>query len=414
MKNIKSAAFTIISICCICTASLTGLAASAFADTFINPKTGETLHGYPTSKTEEGKTIVHTKEKGRMKLTLKDWQIKPNRIGRKNQVVLLSIDDAIMLQIETESMARAIRQAADKGPLFILLQIDTPGGRVDYTRRICSAITQTRNCKIIGFINGKKYGGALSAGTAIAFACDRLYMTTNSVIGAAAPVALTAGKVKDFELLYGEKVAEKINSAWRSYLASLAEKNDRPGLLAGAMVDLDLEVIEVAQGQRRLYIEPVNKNPEQKILHTWSKKGSLLSLTARDAVKCGMADQIIDSQKKSLKGCLTVLLKDLNAGQAELIIDDAFQKARERLERAKQRFKKTSENLDLKIKQLKTAPTRRMTLALLRDIRDGYKSLLVLAELYPDLDVHPKSLKQQLNSVEALYKETKMTGRFTR
>lgn len=411
--------------------------APGFTDTFVNLKTGETLHGYAqrpsreyTSTTDGGERIVHTREKGRIRLDLKEWQIKPDRTGRNNQVISLSVDDSIMLQIETEALVDALGRASDKGPLFILLQIDTPGGRVDYTKQICSAIIQTDNCKIIGLITGKKYGGALSAGTALALSCESLYMTPNSVIGAAAPMGLKGGKAKDFEKLYGEKVAEKISSAWRSYLSSLAERNSRPGLLAAAMVEQNLEVIEISKDGKRHFIEPINKSPEHKIVHTWSKKGSLLTLTARSAVKCGIADKVIDYQGKPGEqdkpsspqgeltglsgGYLRVLLKHLDAEDAELVIDDAFQKAGERLQRAKQRFKKTSEQLDLKIKRLKTAATERMTLALLRDIRDGYKSLVVLSRLYPDLEVETNSLKEQLNSAEALYKEAKMRGRLRR
>jgi len=354
---------------------------ACFADTFVNRLTGELLHGYTTTQTEGGKTIVHTQEKNVVKLNLADWQITADRLGRNNKVIVLMLDNEIMLEIETQAMAKAIARASDEGPLFILLEIDTLGGRTDFTKQICGAITQADNCTVIAFIKGGKYGGAISAGAAVAFACDKIYMANNTIIGAAAPVAVSGTGPQDFKKIFGEEVAEKISSAWRAYLASLAEQNNRPSLLAGAMVDEDLEV-------------------QQHIVHTWSKKGSLLTLTAHQALKCGIADKVVSS--------LQDLLRDLNAQNAEVVIDNSFQKAGNQFNRAKQIFNRLSKSIDLKTKQMKQARTKPRALKLLRAIRHDYRSLLTLAKRYPDLQINVQHLQQQLNSAEAFHQEVKM------
>jgi membrane-bound ClpP family serine protease len=305
-----------------------------------------------------------------------------------------------MLEIETEAVVKAVAGACDQGPLFVLLEIDTPGGRVDFTKRICAAITQARNCQVVAFIKGGKYGGAISAGAAVAFACNKIYMAENTIIGAAAPTALSGGSAKDVKELFGEEVGEKIHSAWRAYLASLAEQHNRPALLAGAMVDKDLEVIEVWEPDKRLFIEPVDKTPQQHLVHTWSRKGSLLTLTAEEAAKCEIADKVVKSRQK--------LLRHLNAENAELVVDDSFQKAGEQFRKAKLRFNKLSKSIDLKIKQMKQTPIRVRAVKMLRDIRKDYKSLIILARRYPDLQVNVQVLERQLNSAEAIYKEMKM------
>ena len=373
---------------------------ACFADTFTHRRTSELLHGYATSRAEAGITEVHTQEKGLIDLNLADWRITPDRLGRNNKVIVLTLDNKIMLQIQTDALIEAITTTSDQGPLFILLEIDTPGGRVDYTRRICGAITQTANCQLAAFIKGGKYGGAMSAGAAVALACDKIYMADHTVIGAAALMVLSGTGPKDFKTTYGQEVGEKFSSAWRAYLASLAEQNRRPGLLAGAMVDKDLEVIEVADADGTLFIDPVNRTPQQQLVHTWSKKGSLLTLTAGEAVKCQIADKVLNSRRK--------LLRHLNAQDAEIVIDDSYQQAQKQFDRAKRRFNRLTRSLDLKIKQMKRAKTTHRAMKMLSEIRKEYKALLTLAKRYPDLQVNIPLLQQQFNTAEALYKEAKM------
>jgi len=376
------------------------LCSVCLADTFTNRETKDVLHGYATSKTVDGNTIVHTQQRGVAALNLANWQRTTDRLGRNNKVTVLTIDDKIMLEIQTDALVDAIGRSADAGPLFILLEIDTPGGRVDLARRVCAAITEMNNCPVVALTIGGQYGGALSAGAAVAFACDNIYMSNGTVIGAAAPIAAGATGFKDLKDRYGEEVGEKISSAWRTYLASLAEQNHRPGLLACAMVDKDIEVIEVSQADRRFFIDPVNLTPQQTLIHTWSKKGSLLTLTADDAVKCGIADKVVASRIE--------LLRVLDADKAEIVVDDSFQDAQKRFRRAKMRFDRLSKSLDLKIKQMQQTQMRVRAMKLLSSIRDDYKSLVILARHYPDLHINVRLLEAQLNTAEALYQEAKM------
>jgi len=368
------------------------------ADTFTNRKSGEVLHGYATSKTQNGKKAVHTQFKGVVDINPADWRITADRLGRNNKVIVLTINSDIMRAIETDALIEAITKASDQGPLLILIEMDTPGGRTDYARRICTTIANS--CTVVAFIKAGKYGGAMSAGTAIAFACDRIYMTPNTVIGDAAPVAYSGSGVKNLGDVYTGVMAEKIVSAWQTYLASLAEHNHRPALLARAMADENLEVIEVSGAQKKLFIEPINKLPQQDIVQTWSKKGSLLTLTAEQAAECGIADKVVSTRAE--------VLRDLQAGNAQVVEDDSFQRAGRQFARAKRIFNKLAKSLDLKVKQFKQAPTRMRAVKMLGEIRKDYKSLISLAKHYSDLHVDVNELEKQLNTVEAYYQEAKM------
>jgi ATP-dependent protease ClpP protease subunit len=374
-----------------------------FGDTFTPRDGGEVLHGYATQQVVENKTAVYTEEQGLQYLDLAAYEISLDRQGRRNNVVAISIKEDIMLEIETEAIEKALESASNKGPLFILIEIDTPGGRIDLAQRICSVITGTNNCETVAFVCGGKYGGAYSAGSAIAFACDKIYMAKNTGIGAAAAIVQTPSGPADVKDVYGEKIEEKISSFWRGYLASLAEQNHRPGLLAMAMADEDIEVIEVDEDGNRFFLESINKKATQKLIHTWSKKGSLLTLPAFDAVKCGIADKVVSSRKD--------VLLDKDAIQAAVIVNSDAQKARKKFARVKLKFHKLIDSLDYRNKQVKLVKFRTKQLKVLRGMISDYKSLIALAKRYPDLPVSIDMLEERLNTVEALYDGAKTKRR---
>lgn len=189
MKNLKTVA-------ALTSALLILFAGVCLADTFTNRQTNETLHGYITSRlpgsaqstrrddglpkateAENGPTSVFTQEKGLLKLDPKEWEIKRDNLGRNNKVIVVPVDDAIQYEIETDAFEKAIAESSQEGPLFILVEIDTPGGRVSLAQRICAAITQNAECNVIAFVKGGKYGGAISAGAAVALSCNKIYMT---------------------------------------------------------------------------------------------------------------------------------------------------------------------------------------------------------------------------------------------
>ncbi|UCF44125.1 MAG: hypothetical protein JSV99_04170 [Planctomycetota bacterium] len=383
--------------------ALLSLSRVCFGDTFKQRAGADVLHGYAVGQAEGIKTIVHTQERGVLELNLAEWEVIADRLGRNDKVIILTIDNEMMFDIETEAMERALGEAARQGPLFILLEVDTPGGRTDLVQRICGAIGDTGGCEVVGFVNGGSYGGAISAGAAAALACDKIYMANGTSIGAATVVGLSEKGPTDLKKALGDAVGEKFSSAWQAYLASLAEHNRRPALLARAMIDKDLEVIEVSEADRKLFIEPVNRRPEQRLVHTWSKKGSLLTLTAAEAVKCGIGDGIINSRAE--------LLHKLDAATAEIVINNDVQNAREELKRARGQLNRIRKSIDLKIKQSRHRQPRAKVLKILRSARAEFRTLIKLAKKYPDLGLNIRILEDELNTVEANYQEVKMGSR---
>jgi membrane-bound ClpP family serine protease len=103
-------------------------------------------------------------------------QIEADANTANKKVIVFELDESFMLDIETAAFEQAIRNAAKRKPEFILVEIDTPGGRTDFAQRICAAITSTTSCPVVAFVKGGKYGGAISAGAAVAFACKPIIL----------------------------------------------------------------------------------------------------------------------------------------------------------------------------------------------------------------------------------------------
>jgi membrane-bound ClpP family serine protease len=359
------------------------------ADKFTNKITGEALHGYRTGQTENNKTIVCTAEKGLMPLELSDWDIVNDRLGRKNKVVVIGIEQDISLKIFVESFSRAVRRAADDGPLFILLEINSPGGRADYVEKICDKLIRTDYCPVIALIKTGSYGGALSGAAAVALACDKIYMEPDTAVGAAAIINLS-----------DPFAVEDLSIAWQEYLGALAYRADRPELLIRAMVDKDIEVIEVIDKGVRRFIEPDAAEPNQTTVRYWSKSGSLLTLTAAEAVSSDIAEAIAMDRAD--------VLRKLDAADAEVVVDDSIDESLRTFKKARLKFKRLRNSLDGRIKIIEQTDSLEEAINLLRKIRDDYKSLLLLARRYPDLYLDTELIEEQLDTAVDYYQRARV------
>ena len=370
------------------------------ADTFIHKQKDIVYHGYATSEIKEnGNTVVITPDQGPIDLNLAFYDIEYNHTGRNPIISVLSIKDVIALEHATKAFEQAIVEESDKGPLMILIEVDTPGGRVDLCKRLCAAITGIRYGKTVAHIKGGKNGGAYSAGAAVSLACDEIYMVPEVSIGAATMVMTDAkGHTTDMKKAYGDTVGEKYDSAWRSYLASLAEENNRSGALAKAMADKDIVVIEVKRQSQRYYIEPRAKLPGDTVVRTITSKGKLLTLSAKEAVGCNIATGIAESRQE--------LLLATGIDNASFVESTKLAEADEEFDRVVRKFNKLNERLDLKFKEL-LAKAQRRSLTRSEAMRDyeaiikNGEYLLKLKRTYPDIPFSEEDLIQFVNDVKA-------------
>ncbi|MEG0371829.1 MAG: NfeD family protein [Clostridium sp.] len=135
---------------------------------------------------------------------------------------------------------------------IIILDINTLGGKIESTLKVQEIVKNySSKYKIYSFINNK----AESAGVMIALLGDKIFMTDDSTIGSASVIPFD----------------EKINSAWSSMLKAQAESKSKPGNIAKATADYNIEI-------------PKIKN-----------KGTLLNMTAKEAVELKFADGIANN-----------------------------------------------------------------------------------------------------------------------
>lgn len=149
---------------------------------------------------------------------------------------------------------RSLAEAAEAGAVAVILDMDTPGGRVDAAERIADALADSP-VPVYTLVNRR----AFSAGALIALAGDGIFMRPGSVIGAATPVDGS-----------GTKAPEKIVSAMRSEMRALAEERGLDPAVAEAMVDEDVAIEGVVEA------------------------GKLLTLTTEEAVGLGYAEEVAD------------------------------------------------------------------------------------------------------------------------
>src|SRR5688572_27559012 len=105
---------------------------------------------------------------------------------------------------------RSLSEAEAAGAQAAILDIDTPGGRVDAAEQIVDAIGDAK-IPVFAYVNRR----ALSAGALIALATDGIYMRPGATLGAATPITGD-----------GAKASEKVVSAMRSAFRSLAEERN--------------------------------------------------------------------------------------------------------------------------------------------------------------------------------------------
>jgi membrane-bound serine protease (ClpP class) len=112
-----------------------------------------------------------------------------------------------------------IAQAADEGAAAVVIALNTPGGSLDATQRIASALLEAPIPTIVYVAPAG--GRAASAGTFITLAANLAFMAPGTNIGAASPVG---GSGEDIEGTLGEKV---LNDAIKN-ITAIAEARGRP------------------------------------------------------------------------------------------------------------------------------------------------------------------------------------------
>lgn len=160
----------------------------------------------------------------------------------------------------TAYLERALTEAEEAKADAVVVEMDTLGGDVGAALDIGKLFNRSQ-VPVTVFIRGE----AISAGAYIALNAPTVVMTPNSAIGAAEP-----------RLITGEQADPKTIAVWASNMRAAAEANGRNPEIAAGMVD------------------------RNTVIKGLKKKGELISLTAKEAVEYGIADDIVENRQDVL------------------------------------------------------------------------------------------------------------------
>ena len=170
---------------------------------------------------------------------------------------------------------RVLRTATEHRAAAVVLEVNTFGGRVDAAVVIRDHLLRSP-LLTVAFVNKR----AISAGALITLAAEKIVMARGATIGAAAPVEM--GQPSEGSKPAGEKTVSYVRKEFRA----TADARKRPGEIAEAMVDPDVEIEGVIE------------------------KGKLVTLTTAEALRHRVADFEADD--------LPALLAQLGLANAEV------------------------------------------------------------------------------------------------
>jgi len=214
---------------------------------------------------------------------------------RTEGLTLVRIDGA--LDVGTQALlARALSGAKERGDKLVV-ELDTPGGEIELMWQLANALLDATEDGVptVAWIHDR----ALSAGSLLALACERVYMRSHATMGSALPVQIGPGGLMPSS--EDAQVREKLSSALRGEFRGVAEKRGRSGLLAEAMVDPEVEVLEVrVEGIAKLISSRElddlrTRGVELEFLRTVDARGELFNATGSQAVELGLADGLAES-----------------------------------------------------------------------------------------------------------------------
>ena len=171
------------------------------------------------------------------------------------KVVVLKVGEkSLMNKHSFKYWRKVMRRAQDEEARAIIFDIDTPGGYAKETADLITRVMPELTIPSIAFVNPE----ATSAGSMIAFGCDKIYMHPRGSIGSTGIVSGGGGEIDPV-------MRAKIESLFSSYVKIVAKEKGRNADVMKAMMFRDQEY-EFADGKVKV------------------GKGELLNLIADEAV----------------------------------------------------------------------------------------------------------------------------------
>ncbi|HZC32629.1 MAG TPA: NfeD family protein [Candidatus Bathyarchaeia archaeon] len=150
----------------------------------------------------------------------------PARAADAGSVVLLPTT-GIVDNVMVDNITSALNAAADARAAAVIIELDTPGGSLDSTQQIVTALLSSRVPTIVWVAPAGGY--AASAGTFITLAANLAYMAPGTRIGAASPIDSSGNDIPG-------TLGEKVKNDTIAWVTSIAQTRHRPVAWAAATV----------------------------------------------------------------------------------------------------------------------------------------------------------------------------------
>lgn len=183
---------------------------------------------------------------------------------------------------------RKFARAREQGAEVIVLDIDSPGGRLDSTFEIVELIRGADDVETVAYIRHM----ALSGAAMVALACERIEMHPEAQLGDVG--VIIGGLFSPFQY-----VEEKERSPVVASIRTIAAANGRPAALAEAMVDKDITVYAATHREEGRVEYFTDKEWESlPDAEQWergppvfeSRANNFLTVNGRRAVELGLAE----------------------------------------------------------------------------------------------------------------------------
>jgi ATP-dependent protease ClpP protease subunit len=203
------------------------------------------------------------------KAQIKSWD-RPSREGPA--YVTIPLIGEIGAEVTADGLRAGLAEARAVHAKYVVLAIDSPGGRIGAMSDIIDVLTDaSREFEIVSYVNN-----AYSAAAVIAMTSRQVYMKPSASIGAAVPFRMTENGPADIDAKFRSPIEAKMRAA--------TAHGGHADLLIRGMTELDLELVLVrdpATGQPDLRTSGEGKRIKSK--------GEILTLNAAEAEECGLA-----------------------------------------------------------------------------------------------------------------------------
>ncbi len=212
--------------------------------------------------------------------------------------VIIHFDGVIAGRLEHYFHRKIDEALAAKADLLIV-QIDSPGGRLDTTFEIAQRLRELKHLRTVAYIPHE----AISGAAIVSLACDEIVMHPSARLGDCGPIFLD----QDFMFRHAP---EKVRSDLAVQVRELAARHGRAPALAEAMVDMNLAVFQVTSSQtgKVTFMSDAEINSsvdrdqwEKGPIVFETRGGNFLTVTGNRACELGLAEAVVQDRAELLK-----------------------------------------------------------------------------------------------------------------